>query len=55
MACRFEGQAPKKLVDFLKLVASNRGGRVEFFSNLDEALRWLGVAPAKPLPEDGRR
>lgn len=31
------------LTTFLKTVAQNRGVRVEFFSNTDEALKWLGV------------
>lgn len=29
--------------DFLKIVILNRGGSVEFFSNEEEALRWLGI------------
>lgn len=29
--------------DFLKTVILNRGGFVEYFSNEEEALRWLGI------------
>lgn len=36
-----------ELTTLFKTVAGNRGARVEFFSDRAEALRWLGLDPAK--------
>jgi hypothetical protein len=35
------------LTEFFKDVAQNRGVRIEFFSEREAALRWLGVGPAQ--------
>jgi hypothetical protein len=42
-ACCLEGYTADIVTDFFKLVATNRGAEVEFFSDRAEALRWLGV------------
>ena len=44
IACCFYGYAPDDQSQFFKDVAQNRGVRVEFFSEGDAALRWLGVS-----------
>jgi hypothetical protein len=43
LACCFYGYQPDDKSLFFKDVAQNRGVRVEFFRDRDEALRWLGV------------
>ena len=48
-ACCFYGYKPDDKSQFFKDVAQNRGVRVEFFGERDEALRWLGVGPAQPV------
>jgi hypothetical protein len=47
LACCFYGYAPDQQTQFFKDVAQNRGVRIEFFSEREAALRWLGVAPAQ--------
>ena len=47
MACFVQGHAPDEQTEFFKIAAMNRGVRVEFFNNRDEALRWLGIRQAK--------
>lgn len=46
LAFCFYGYQPDDKSQFFKDVAQNRGVRVEFFGERDEALRWLGVAPS---------
>lgn len=43
LACCFYGYQPDQQTQFFKDVAHNRGVRIEFFSDRDAALRWLGV------------
>lgn len=43
LALCFYDYKTDELSDFFKTVARNRGARVEFFTDRDEALRWLGV------------
>ena len=45
MACFVQGHVPDEQTEFFKTAAMNRGVRVEFFSNREEALRWLGIRP----------
>jgi hypothetical protein len=45
LACCFYGYKPDDKSQFFKDVAQNRGVRVEFFGERDEALRWLGLGP----------
>lgn len=47
LACCFYAYVPDELSEFFKTVAANRGFRVEFFTDLQAALRWLGVSPHK--------
>ena len=47
MACFVQGHVPDEQTEFFKIAAMNRGVRVEFFSNRDEALRWLGIRQLK--------
>jgi hypothetical protein len=47
MACFVQGHVPDQQTEFFKIAAMNRGVRVEFFSNRDEALRWLGIRQSK--------
>lgn len=47
MACYVQGHVPDEQTQFFKIAAMNRGVRVEFFNNRDEALRWLGIRQAK--------
>ena len=47
MACFVQGHVPDEQTQFFKIAAMNRGVRVEFFNNRDEALRWLGVRSSK--------
>ena len=47
MACFVQGHVPDEQTEFFKIAAMNRGVRVEFFNNRDEALRWLGIRQAK--------
>lgn len=48
VACCFENYAADEMTEFFKTVASNRGVEIEFFSDRQEALRWLGVIGCKP-------
>lgn len=41
------GYAPDGQSQFFRDVAQNRGVRVDFFTERDAALRWLGVAASK--------
>ena len=43
MACLFTGFQPDEKSEFFKMVAGNRGAKVEFFNDKTEALKWLGV------------
>lgn len=47
MACFVQGHVPDEQTQFFKIAAMNRGVRVEFFNNRDEALRWLGIRQAR--------
>jgi hypothetical protein len=47
LAMYIHGYVPDDLTALFKNVASNRGARIEFFSDRAEGLRWLGVDPAK--------
>lgn len=42
-ACVLTEFEPDETTDFFKTVAVNRGVRIEFFKNRDEALEWLEV------------
>lgn len=41
IACCFYNYVPDETSEFFKTVAFNRGVRVEFFSNRDDAIKWL--------------
>jgi hypothetical protein len=43
MACYFEGYQPDELTEFFKTVVRNRGASIEFFSDREEAMQWLGI------------
>jgi hypothetical protein len=43
LACCLEGHTPDELSEFYKSVASNRGAQIQFFSNREDALKWLGA------------
>lgn len=43
MACLFPGYEPNDMAELFKTVASNRGARVEFFTDRAAALEWLGI------------
>jgi hypothetical protein len=49
LACCFYGYTPDQQTQFFKDVAQNRGVRIEFFSERDAALRWLGVGSGQPV------
>jgi hypothetical protein len=53
MACYFQGYKADELTEFFKTVARNRGTSVEFFSDLEEALRWLGLGSYGEQPAEG--
>ncbi len=43
VACCFRGYKTDEQTEFFRTAAMNRGVRVEFFQELDGALRWLGM------------
>jgi len=43
VACCFRGFRPDEQTEFFRTAAMNRGVRVEFVQDLNEALRWLGA------------
>jgi hypothetical protein len=43
VACCFHGYQADQQTQFFKDVAHNRGVRIEFFTDREAALRWLGV------------
>ena len=43
VACCFRGYRTDEQTEFLKVAAMNRGVRIEFFQDLNAALRWLGA------------
>jgi hypothetical protein len=43
MACLFPKYQPDEKFEFFQTVASNRGAKIEFFTDRAEALKWLGV------------
>jgi hypothetical protein len=43
LACCLYGYVPDQQTQFFRDVAQNRGVRIEFFSDREAALRWLGV------------
>ena len=49
LACCLYGYRTDDKSQFFKDVAQNRGVRVEFFGEREEALRWLGVGPGSQL------
>ena len=49
IACCFYGYQPDQQTQFFKDVAHNRGARIEFFSDRESALRWLGVAESSAV------
>jgi hypothetical protein len=53
MACYFEGYKADELTEFFKTVSRNRGASIEFFSEREEACRWLGVGPCVEEHIDG--
>jgi hypothetical protein len=44
VACCFRGYVTDEQSEFFRTAAMNRGVRVEFFQDLNAALRWLGAA-----------
>lgn len=46
VACCLAGYIPDDSDEFFKTAALNRGMRIEFFPNREEAITWLGIAPA---------
>lgn len=48
-----EGYSPDEAAEFFKTVAINRGAHVEFFTNTNNAVSWLGVET--PLTKDRPR
>ncbi len=46
VACVFRGYVPDAQSEFFRTAAMNRGVRMEFFQDLNSALRWLGAADA---------
>jgi hypothetical protein len=49
VACVFPGYITDETTEFFITVAYNRGVRIEFFTNRQEALNWLGVDQAELL------
>ena len=49
VACCFYGYQPDQQTQFFKDVAHNRGVRIEFFSDVAAALRWLGVGQSSAV------
>ena len=43
VACVFRGYVPDSQSQFFRTAAMNRGVRMEFFQDLNSALRWLGA------------
>lgn len=43
LACCFRGYQTDEQTEFMKVAAMNRGAQVEFFEDLNAALRWLGA------------
>lgn len=54
IAMCFVGYEFDELSDFFKTVAQNRGATVEFFNDLEEASRWLGVKTGEMAAEPRR-
>ena len=44
VACVFRGYVPDEQSQFFRTAAMNRGVRIDFFQDLNAALRWLGAA-----------
>ena len=44
VACCFRGYVPDEQSQFFRTAAMNRGVRIDFFQDLNSALRWLGAA-----------
>jgi hypothetical protein len=43
VACCFRGYTADEQTQFFRTAAMNRGVRVEFFQDLNSALKWLGT------------
>jgi hypothetical protein len=43
VACCFRGYKTDEQTEFFRNAAMNRGVQIEFFQDLDKALRWLGA------------
>jgi hypothetical protein len=48
IACVFRGYVPDSQSELFRTAALNRGVRMEFFQDLNSALRWLGAADRPP-------
>jgi hypothetical protein len=48
VACVFRGYVPDSQSQFFRTAAMNRGVRMEFFQDLNSALRWLGAGDQPP-------
>ena len=48
MACCFRGYQPDELTSFFVTVAANRGTQIRFFTDMDAAREWLGIAGGDP-------
>jgi hypothetical protein len=48
VACIFRGYVPDSQSQFFRTAAMNRGVRMEFFQDLNAALRWLGAGDRPP-------
>lgn len=44
LACYFYNYKPDDISEFFKTVIQNRGGKAEFFTNKESALKWLGIS-----------
>ncbi len=48
LACVFRGYVPDEQSLFFRTAAMNRGVRMDFFQDLNAALRWLGAGERPP-------
>ncbi|MBC7899414.1 MAG: hypothetical protein H7070_05120 [Saprospiraceae bacterium] len=54
LALCFYDYESDEVSEFFKTVARNRGTRVEFFSNIEDAKKWLDVTKVSPNPKISR-
>lgn len=51
LACCFTGYQPDETSEFFKTVAHNRGVKVEFFTDQEQAFKWLGIVQREGVTE----